>query len=636
MLSLEGAKTVLGPQSKPMRYLFRSSLFVTSPSPSLSEGAFRSSPCQGGVEGVTSRSVIWPFLCVVIGLFAFSPSALALCCQCALPNNPDICIQTASAACGDLASSQNTDVKDLTCLSPSPNCKNISDVGVCLRGPFDEADFSKAKLNQNIPNTPPNATTIKCCHCTTLTDPKSTICINTPLNCGDLQENSTNKDINKLTCSPDADQICKPIAEQGTCIKGPIDDTQFQLSGNGANPDTAGVTVTAPTLNISIPSLEFSSVIKEKNGVLEIPFFAQYVAAIYRFLLVISSIACAIMIMYGGFKYILASTGAHVKEGQEVIKDALIGLVLVLSAYTILQTINPTTLSLNPIQIRAITQKPWEIGQYRYTLSPAEQAGLGPDGPASTPPDAAKTAEIIKKAAKEAGVDGCVLLAICEHETGLKPNVWSGQQSGTSKEKATAFGACQIAVGNILSECPPSAPCTYFSAELRSKFADFPPPPAGNKMTEEEKGLRRDWLLNNVEGNAYIAAKIFKGNGGNELYRAAGYGAGLASLNLWAKAHGCTPKADLTIKQAVGNPDQSLQVSCIPHLVAIPTVGDSPKGCPDDKYECPNAKINARSEFEGTCPSNSNQKCYAMLTDSFVQYLIKAYPRMVEKYQCEN
>ncbi len=210
-----------------------------------------------------------------------------------------------------------------------------------------------------------------CCKCVSKNDPKTTICVNTTQpSCDILKTNGKNDDVKSIDCSGE-DPICKPVALSGTCMQGPVDEAGFQLMPDAkaaAQKKEAEISkttaITAPTLNISIPGLQFRPVlVPADNGTIDIPYFAQYIAAIYRYLLGISGVAAAIMIMYGGFKYILAGTGAHIKEGQEVIKDALIGLVLLMGTYTILRTVNPATLGLNPLRVPQVHVEPWKAEQ---------------------------------------------------------------------------------------------------------------------------------------------------------------------------------------------------------------------------------------------------------------------------------
>jgi hypothetical protein len=76
----------------------------------------------------------------------------------------------------------------------------------------------------------------------------------------------------------------------------------------------------------------------------------------YQFALLISGLLAFGAIVYGGIKYILAAGNPSGQtEGREWIKSALLGLLLLLGAYLVLNTINPnlTKLSLpglTPIQ----------------------------------------------------------------------------------------------------------------------------------------------------------------------------------------------------------------------------------------------------------------------------------------------
>ena len=95
-----------------------------------------------------------------------------------------------------------------------------------------------------------------------------------------------------------------------------------------------------PNPEVPIPGVRFTPA-TQSNGVVSIPFLAQYITGIYRVSVGLGAILAAIMIVYGGFRYLLAATLPGVKEGKEVIQNAFIGLVVLLSSYLILNTINP-------------------------------------------------------------------------------------------------------------------------------------------------------------------------------------------------------------------------------------------------------------------------------------------------------
>lgn len=81
-------------------------------------------------------------------------------------------------------------------------------------------------------------------------------------------------------------------------------------------------------------------------GVTEVNGMAEYIDIAYRYLVSVVLTVAIIMVVWGGFKYLLGASMSSIQHGKETIKDALIGMVLVLGAYTILSTVNPATTSL--------------------------------------------------------------------------------------------------------------------------------------------------------------------------------------------------------------------------------------------------------------------------------------------------
>jgi len=206
---------------------------------------------------------------------------------------------------------------------------------------------------------PVSAQSSGCCRCKAPGATSASTCVTPASNtaCPNLPSTSVNASVKALTdCVADA--VCKPVASgSGSCGTGPVGEIAYGGSAVQSGTGTP-VPVTPPSLNIAIPGLVFSTQIVEKQGYLEIPFFAQYVSAIYKFLIVIAAVASAVMIVYGGFLYIVAATGAKVRKGREIIVDACIGLALVLGAYVILNTINPDTLKLNALKISLVKPDP--------------------------------------------------------------------------------------------------------------------------------------------------------------------------------------------------------------------------------------------------------------------------------------
>ncbi|MEK7598136.1 MAG: hypothetical protein AAB487_00160 [Patescibacteria group bacterium] len=89
--------------------------------------------------------------------------------------------------------------------------------------------------------------------------------------------------------------------------------------------------------------------------------FFDYIAIIYRFGIGAVGIAAMIMLSIGGFMYITsAGNNASMEKAKGVITDAIVGLLLALSAYIILYTINPDLVKLRkptvaPIPLSVVT-----------------------------------------------------------------------------------------------------------------------------------------------------------------------------------------------------------------------------------------------------------------------------------------
>ncbi len=82
----------------------------------------------------------------------------------------------------------------------------------------------------------------------------------------------------------------------------------------------------------------------------------SYIQSIYNYAIGIVGILAVIVMMVGGFLWLTAGGNAgQITEAQEWIKGSIIGLVLALSSYLILATINPDLVNLKPIQVRQVS-----------------------------------------------------------------------------------------------------------------------------------------------------------------------------------------------------------------------------------------------------------------------------------------
>ena len=75
--------------------------------------------------------------------------------------------------------------------------------------------------------------------------------------------------------------------------------------------------------------------------------FCEYIQAVYKFGIWTVGIAGMFMIMFGGYTYLLsAGNNSTMQKGKGFITDAIIGIIMALTAYILLYIINPDLLEI--------------------------------------------------------------------------------------------------------------------------------------------------------------------------------------------------------------------------------------------------------------------------------------------------
>jgi len=78
------------------------------------------------------------------------------------------------------------------------------------------------------------------------------------------------------------------------------------------------------------------------------PALPEYIEAIYKFALIISGVIVFGALVYGGFLYLTsAGNPARINDAKDQIFSAILGLIILFSAYLILRTINPELIMLS-------------------------------------------------------------------------------------------------------------------------------------------------------------------------------------------------------------------------------------------------------------------------------------------------
>lgn len=85
---------------------------------------------------------------------------------------------------------------------------------------------------------------------------------------------------------------------------------------------------------------------------------AEYISAIYKYAIGIVGILAAVVLMVGGVLWIVAGGNAtQISEAKAWIGAALTGLILALTSYLILSTVNPALVNLKTTNITSVSEK---------------------------------------------------------------------------------------------------------------------------------------------------------------------------------------------------------------------------------------------------------------------------------------
>lgn len=115
------------------------------------------------------------------------------------------------------------------------------------------------------------------------------------------------------------------------------------------------------------------------GGVTQVAGLPDYINVAYRYLVTVVLVVAIVMVVYGGFRYLVGASIGDIQAGKKIIVDAIVGMLIVLGAYTILSTVNPATTLLSfdppePIECRDL-ELPEAIKNARCTTD--SQCGPG-------------------------------------------------------------------------------------------------------------------------------------------------------------------------------------------------------------------------------------------------------------------
>lgn len=159
------------------------------------------------------------------------------------------------------------------------------------------------------------------------------------------------------------------VCSNGNCYLDSVGLERFNVDlGLGLTSIKADLQLREPKLSINIPGLNFSklssssTITTEGNKTyLNIPYVAEYLAAVYKVGLVVISIIAVIMIVVTGVK-IIVSGGEAKADGFRRIGQVAIGLFIGWGSYTILNIVNPNLVNFQALKVEYI--KPIDLDAF--------------------------------------------------------------------------------------------------------------------------------------------------------------------------------------------------------------------------------------------------------------------------------
>jgi D-alanyl-D-alanine dipeptidase len=142
---------------------------------------------------------------------------------------------------------------------------------------------------------------------------------------------------------------CEDVCVDAGLIYEPPTSTAPSTPVSALSPSASSKPLLTPKLSVDIPTVQFSEGIIE-DGVIKSNYLGEYIAGIYKWLIGIATLIAIVLIMVGGFLYSLSLKA----QGTKLIRNAITGLILLLSTYTILAIVNPRFVILEMPEFKTI------------------------------------------------------------------------------------------------------------------------------------------------------------------------------------------------------------------------------------------------------------------------------------------
>ncbi len=153
---------------------------------------------------------------------------------------------------------------------------------------------------------------------------------------------NSNCSASQVSCTLHQDDMCGEINDSV-----PFGEDEMSLSSDTGLKFKPQVTIPG---SITIAGKEFRITSGEGIAV-DAKFLGNYIRVFFKFFVGLLAVIAVVMVTWGGFKRIIAAGNAErISDSNDAIFSAIIGLVLALISYTLLNLINPALVEFPPLQ----------------------------------------------------------------------------------------------------------------------------------------------------------------------------------------------------------------------------------------------------------------------------------------------
>ncbi|MDO8626275.1 MAG: hypothetical protein Q7K39_02330 [Candidatus Magasanikbacteria bacterium] len=178
-------------------------------------------------------------------------------------------------------------------------------------------------------------------------------------------------------CVPDKNNIIGNVeCQKSFCYYDARAKEAYDKSASSTFGIDTSLTIKKPIISIRIPGLTFSDVNDniDSAGYIHVPYLGEYIAALYKFGVVVASLIAVAMVIKKGFDIAISPGGEAKTEAFQRIGAIVMGLLLVWGSYFILYSINPSLVGFKVLKVKYV--EPEEI---------SDREGGAEDAPAPHP-----------------------------------------------------------------------------------------------------------------------------------------------------------------------------------------------------------------------------------------------------------